>query len=112
MTSSLKKVVFFLLQSKRLGGRVYIRSSMMICKPPNTCFYDPACGPSTSNMWASSPMEAQARLVPPNMSTSWVLQRQMDMPSKDLKSKHHDEKIKSIKYPFKHVHPNHLIKIN
>jgi hypothetical protein len=36
-------------------------------------------------------MEAQAKLVLPKLFTNWVMQRQMDMLSKDLKSKHHEE---------------------
>jgi hypothetical protein len=39
-----------------------------------------------SNLWASSPMEAQARLVLPNLSTKHGLAKKMNMPSKDLKS--------------------------
>jgi hypothetical protein len=64
---------------------------MMSSKPPKACPHDLACGPLAFNLWDSSPMEAQARLVPQKLFTSWVLQRQMDTPFKDLKSKYHDE---------------------
>jgi hypothetical protein len=49
-------------------------------------FSHSACGPLASDPWACSPMEAQARLALPKVSTSEVLQRQMNMPSKDIKS--------------------------
>jgi hypothetical protein len=39
-----------------------------------------------SNLWASSPKEAQARLVLPNMSTKQGLAKKMNAPSKDLKT--------------------------
>jgi hypothetical protein len=39
-----------------------------------------------SNLWASSPKEAQARLALPNLSTKQSLAKTMNMPSKDLKS--------------------------
>ena len=79
-------VTFFLSQEKRLacGGQdTSFKSSSRTFN-----FYLPhrACGPLASNLWACSPMEAQARLVLPKLSTNQVPQRQMSTPSKDLKS--------------------------
>jgi hypothetical protein len=39
-----------------------------------------------SNLWASCPKEAQARLVPPKLSTKQGPAKTMNTPSKDLKS--------------------------
>jgi hypothetical protein len=64
-------------------------SSKVSSRPPKESHRDLACGPLASNPWASSPMEAQARLVPPKLSTKQGLAKQKGMPSKDLKSKHH-----------------------
>jgi hypothetical protein len=48
-----------------------------------------ACGPLVSILWASCPMEAQARLVLPKLVTKQGPAKQMGTPSKDLKSKYH-----------------------
>jgi hypothetical protein len=58
-------------------------------RPPKASHHDPTCGPLASNLWASSPMEAQTRLVPPKLSTKQDLAKQMGTPSKDLNSKYH-----------------------
>ena len=63
--------------------------SMVSSKPPKETHHDPACGPLASNLWASSPMEAQARLVSPKLSTKQGPVKQMGTPSKDLRSKYH-----------------------
>jgi hypothetical protein len=86
VTSSPQKVTFWPFQASRLACRGWARSSKVSSRPPKACHHHPECGPLVSNLWASSPMEAQARLVLPKLSTNWVLQRQMNMPSKDLKS--------------------------
>jgi hypothetical protein len=62
---------------------------MMSYRPPKESYLDPTCWPLASNLWASSPMEAQARLVPPKLSTKQGPAKQIGMPSKDLKSKYH-----------------------
>jgi hypothetical protein len=54
--------------------------------PPKASHHDSTCGPLASNLWASKPMEAQARLVPPKLSTKQGPAKQIGMPSKDLKS--------------------------
>jgi hypothetical protein len=64
-------------------------SSKVSSRPPKASHHDPACGPLASNLWASSPMEAQARLVPPKLSTKRGPAKQIGTPSKDLKSKYH-----------------------
>jgi hypothetical protein len=58
-------------------------------------------------------MKAQAGLVPPNCPSNKVLQRQMSVPSKGLKS-NVSWQVKShlIQEPPKHVHQNYLIKLN
>jgi hypothetical protein len=63
--------------------------SKVSSRPPNKTHNDPACGPLTSNLWDSSPMEAQAMLVPPKLSTKQGPPKQTSMPSNDLKSKYH-----------------------
>jgi hypothetical protein len=49
-------------------------SSMMSSRPPKAIHHDLECGPLPSNLWDSSPMEVQARLVPPKLSINKVLQ--------------------------------------
>jgi hypothetical protein len=60
-----------------------------------------------------SPMKAQARLVPPQRPSNKVLQRQVNSPSKGLKSNVSCQ-VKShlIQEPPKHVHQNYLFKLN
>jgi hypothetical protein len=62
---------------------------MMSSRLPKASHRDLACGPLAFHLWALSPMEAQARLVPPKLSTKQGPTKQMGTPSKDLKSKHH-----------------------
>jgi hypothetical protein len=50
---------------------------------------DSACKPWASNPWTSSPMEAQARFVPPKLSTKQGPAKEIGTPSKNLKSKYH-----------------------
>jgi hypothetical protein len=64
-------------------------SSKVSSRPPKASHHDTACGPLASNLWASSPMEAQARLVPTKLSTEQGAAKQIGTPSKDLKSKYH-----------------------
>jgi hypothetical protein len=64
-------------------------SSKVFSRPPKASHHDPTCGPLASNVWASSSMEVQARLVPPKLSTKKGPAKQMGMLSKDLKSKYH-----------------------
>ena len=86
VTSSPQKVTFFPFQASCLACRGSERSSKVSSRPPKACNHHPECGPLASNMWASIPKEAQARLVLPKLSSNWVMQRQMNTPSKDLKS--------------------------
>jgi hypothetical protein len=88
-------------------------SSKVSSSPPKASYLDLACGPLESNLWASIPMEAQARLVPPKMSTKQGPTKQMGTPSKDIKSKCHGKlKPHIINKAPKHVHQNYLIKLN
>jgi hypothetical protein len=64
-------------------------SSKVSSRPPKVSHHDLACGPLASNLWASSPMAAQARLVPPKLSNKDGPAKQIGTPSKDLKSKYH-----------------------
>jgi hypothetical protein len=57
--------------------------------PLKVIHHDLACGTLASNLWASSPMEAQARLVPPKLSTKQGPTKQIGKSSKDIKSKYH-----------------------
>jgi hypothetical protein len=58
-------------------------------RPPKASHRDMTCGPLSSNLWDSSPMEAQDRLVPPKVFTKQGPTKQIGTPSKDLKSKYH-----------------------
>jgi hypothetical protein len=64
-------------------------SSKVFSRPLKASQCDPACGSLASNLWASSPMEAQSRLVPPKLSTKQCPTKQKGTPPKDLKSKYH-----------------------
>jgi hypothetical protein len=81
-----QKVMFWPFQASCLACRGWVRSSKVSSRPPNACNNHPERGPLVSTLCDSSPMEAQARIVLPKLSTNWVLQRQMNTPSKDLKS--------------------------
>jgi hypothetical protein len=70
VTSSPQKVTFWPFQASRLACRGWVRSSKVSSRPPKACHHHPECGPLASNLWASSPMEAQARLVLPKLSTN------------------------------------------
>jgi hypothetical protein len=48
--------------------------------------YFPKVWVMVSNLWDSIPKEAQARLVPPKLSTKKGPAKTMNTPSKDLKS--------------------------
>jgi hypothetical protein len=61
---------------------------MMSSRPPKASHRDLACGALESTLWASSIVEAQARLVPPKLSTKQGPAKQIRTPSKDLKSKY------------------------
>jgi hypothetical protein len=62
---------------------------MVSSRPPKVIHSDSTYGPLASNLWDSSPMEAQDRLVPPKLSTKQGPAKQVGMPSKDLKSRYH-----------------------
>jgi len=66
-----------------------------------------------SKLWASYPNEALARLVPLKRPPSKVLQRQVSVKTKDIKS-NASWKIKShlIQEPSKHAHQNYHFKLN
>jgi hypothetical protein len=57
--------------------------------PTKEIHHDPTCVPLASNMWDSSPMEAQGRLVLPKSVTKQGPGKQIGMSSKDLKYKYH-----------------------
>jgi hypothetical protein len=87
-------------------------SSNVSSRNPKEINHDLACGTSASNVWAPSPMESQARLVPPKISTKQGPTKQIGMPSKDLKSKYHGKwKPQLINKAHNHVHQNYLIKL-
>jgi hypothetical protein len=48
----------------------WVRSSTSSSKSSYLHLCDPTCGPLASNLWACSPMEAQARLVLPKLFTN------------------------------------------
>jgi hypothetical protein len=81
----LKSGTFCPSWENRLVSNGWARSSKASSRLSKSSLSHLACGPLTSNL-ACSPMEAQARFVLPKLSTSYVQQRQMNMPSKDLKS--------------------------
>jgi hypothetical protein len=78
---------------------------MMPSKHPKECLYDIVCGPTTSNLWASFPMEAQARLVLPKLATKQGPTKQKGMPP-NISSQRYHQKFKPylINKAPKHVH--------
>jgi hypothetical protein len=68
--SSPQKVTFWPFQASRLACRGWVRFSKVSSRPPKACHHHPECGPLASNLWDSSPMEAQARLALPKQSTN------------------------------------------
>jgi hypothetical protein len=70
VTSSPQKVTFWPFQASHLACRGWVRSSKVSSRPPKARHHHSECGPLASNLWDSSPMEAQARLVPPKLSTT------------------------------------------
>jgi hypothetical protein len=60
-------------------------SSKVSSRTPKASHHDTTCGPLASNLWASSPMEAQDRFVPLKRSTKQGPVKQKGMPSKDVK---------------------------
>jgi hypothetical protein len=59
--------------------------SKVSSRPPKASYQDLSCGPLTSNLWASSPMEDKSRFVPPKLSTKQGPAKQIATSSKDLK---------------------------
>jgi hypothetical protein len=55
-------------------------------KPPKEIPSSSGVWAMVSNLWDSCPKEAQARLVPPKLSTKQGPAKTMNTPSKDLKS--------------------------
>jgi hypothetical protein len=63
-------------------------SSKVSSRPPKESQRELACGTLASNLWDSISMEAQARLLPPKLSTKQGPAKQKGTPSKDLNSKY------------------------
>jgi hypothetical protein len=61
-------------------------SSKVSFMPPKESHQDLVCGPLASKLWNSSPMEAEARLVPKKISTKQGPAKQIGTPSKNLDS--------------------------
>jgi hypothetical protein len=100
-------------KERRRGGVCAIISSMTSSRPPTAHPHDLACGSLASNLCASSPMEAQARLSPPKLSTNKVLQNKRVHPPKISSQRYHDKcKPRLMSKAPKHVHQNYLIKLN
>jgi hypothetical protein len=66
----LKSGTFFPSWENCLASNGWVRLSKSSSRPSKSSLFHLACGPLASNLWACSPMEAQARLVLPKMSTS------------------------------------------
>jgi hypothetical protein len=66
----LKRKMFFPSWENRLACEGWARSSTSSSRSSILHLCDLACGPLASNLWACSPMEAQARLVLPKLSTN------------------------------------------
>jgi hypothetical protein len=66
----LKRKTFCPSWANCLACEGWARSSTSSSRSSILHLCDPTCGPLASNLWACSPMEAQARLVLPKLSTN------------------------------------------
>jgi len=66
----LKNKTFYPSWAIRLACEGWVRSSKSSSGSSILHLYDLACGPLASNLWACSPIEVQARLVLPKLSTN------------------------------------------